>query len=87
MPGITPDTIPGDVQLPIWVLIAAFVVLGGVIGYLVRWIRALYQQRITEQSDELAHRDALIERVLGAVSQLAEAMRMLQERARNGGGP
>ena len=77
-----PATIPGMVVLPLWTVVAVIVTLCGAISYLVAWIRQLYRQRIEEQAEQISRRDSLLERVLAAVSLLAEAMKLFQERAR-----
>ncbi len=48
-----------------------------VCGFFIAWIRTLYDARITAQSEQMDERDKLLERVLLACQQLADALSLL----------
>lgn len=71
-----------DLTSPTSLLYAAVLAEGAVIAFLIAWIRTLYQERRIDQEEELKHRDDLLERVLGAIAKLAEAVAVVSAKGR-----
>lgn len=61
-----------------WALGATAAALVSVCGFFVAWIRGLYNERTTDAEEKLKQRDALLERVLDAVAQLAAERKIAQ---------
>lgn len=70
MPPIDPSSVPGSVQMPVWLLVACIValalaLLGGakfVVGREATWqawIRQLYEARVADGEKQIAARDAI----------------------------